>query len=107
MGVELVVNDLRRGLSRKRACYAKKLLGIEVEIVECDATELHRLGVKAGIAPMHELTAPHFEELDRVYGLLCRVGFKEVTVERATEDEIVVTMGAGYDVRKGTLGGSQ
>ncbi|NPA96475.1 MAG: class I SAM-dependent methyltransferase [Crenarchaeota archaeon] len=125
--VDLTFIDLRKRALDNAVSYARKLLGIEARGIECSATEVHRLGLRADIALVHGLSTPHFdpyqmvrlcaalakvvepsgiaiiEEFDRVYGLLCRAGCKEVTIERASEEEIVVTISAGYDVRRGVF----
>ena len=127
LGIELVINDLRASALDKAARYAKEVLGIDIETLCCDATELHRLGVKADIVLMYGVSTPHFdpyrmiqlsaslarvvnpegvvliEEFDRVYGLLCRVGFRALTVERADEESAVITLDAGYDVKRGVF----
>ncbi len=123
--VELFVNDLRRSALEKARRYGKQLLGIDVNIVECDAIDIWRLNLVFDAALLYGISAPHFdpyklvqlvagvawtlrprglflvEEFDRIYGLLCRVGCKDLTIDYAGEDRIVLTVGAGYDPLRG------
>ena len=125
INVELTINDLRISALEKARRYAKELLGIEISTLREDALKLYEHGIKVDIALMYGVSAPHFnpyqmvqliagvawilepdgiflvEEFDRVYGLLCRVGYKDITVEHAGKDRIVITLDGGYNARIG------
>ena len=129
-GVELVINDLRSSALEKAREYAKRLLGMDIETLREDAVNLWRHGMRVDVALLYGLSTPHFdpyrmiqltvstawilrphglfivEESDRVYGALCRVGYKEVIVERGDENQLVLSLAGGaedYDPRTGTF----
>jgi len=126
-GVELIVNDLRDSALGKAKAYAKRLLNLDIEVLKEDAINLWRHGLRIDIALLYGLSTPHFdpyrmvqlvagtawilephgvfivEESDRVYGILCRVGCKDVIIDYAGEDRIVLSINAGYDSRTGTF----
>jgi len=123
--VELVVNDLRGSALAKAREYAKQILGIEIATLREDALRLYEHDIRVDIALMYGISAPHFnpyqmvqlaagvawilkpnglflvDEFDRVYGLLCRVGCKDITIEHAGEDRILLTLNGGYNSRTG------
>ena len=101
--------------------------GVEAEVVARDALELHELGVKADIVLMYGHSAPHFdpwdfvrllasvaqsvrddgifvaEEGDRRYAVFLARGYKELLVERAAGDALVVSVHGSYDPVRGTV----
>ncbi len=126
-GVELIVNDLRNSALEKAKVYAKRLLNVDIEVLKEDAVNVWRHGLRIDIALLYGLSTPHFdpykmiqlvagtawmlrphgmfivEEFDRVYGILCRVGCKDVVVDYVGEDRIVLSVNVGYDSRTGTF----
>ncbi len=127
LGVELIVNDLRGSALERAKTYAKRLLNLDIEVLKEDAVNVWRHGLRIDVALLYGLSTPHFdpyrmvqlvagtawmlrphglfivEEFDRVYGILCRVGCKDIVVDYAGEDRVVLSVNAGYDSRTGTF----
>jgi len=125
--VKLIVNDLRESALEKAKAFGKEILGKDVDVLLCDAAEIHRHGVKADIALLYGLSTPHFnpwsmvrltvsvakvlepsgvfivEESDRHYNVFYKVGYKDVLPEYVSENKVVLTIHSGYDVRKGVF----
>lgn len=123
--VKLILTDVREDVLRIGKKWGAEELGIDIEISCTDAREIHRLGVKADIILMYGYSATHFDpweminllasvsetlhddglfiinEIDRVYRIFYEVGFKRVLPEKITEDKLIISIHAGYDVLRG------
>jgi len=123
---DLVVNDVRRDALEKARRLVKRVVGIEPRVVECDARELHRCGLRFDVALVWGFTMPHFspfdaarllasvaasleshgllliEERDHVYTAL-RSGWREVVVEAIEGGRAVVSLYSGYNVFLGVF----
>ncbi len=127
MDVELIVNDVRGSALEKAKVFARELLNKEARAIKDNALNIHKHSVKADIALLYGFSTPHFnpydmvrltasvgrvlrhdglyivEEVDRMYNIMCLIGYKYVLPEIASEEEVVISMHAGYDVRKGVF----
>ncbi|RLG73978.1 MAG: hypothetical protein DRO14_06145, partial [Thermoprotei archaeon] len=125
--VELIINDVRESALEKAKVFAKELLSKEARTIKDDALNIHKYSVKADVALLYGFSTPHFnpydmvrlaasvgavlrydglyivEEVDRIYNIMCLIGYKYVLPEIASEEEVVISMHAGYDVRKGVF----
>ena len=124
--VELTVLDLRMDALRVAERFGSEELG-GVSVVQSDATRLAELGLRADLCLIYGFSTPHFnpwsmvrllanladvlsedglllvEELDRVYTVFYRTGYKEWLPEGVSEDRLFVTIHSGYDFRKGVF----
>ncbi|MCE4622498.1 MAG: class I SAM-dependent methyltransferase [Desulfurococcales archaeon] len=127
-GVEsdITIADLRESALRIAEEYAKEYLGITVETVVAPAEDFAgTLACPKDIILIHGYSLPHLDpyrfvrmsanmaaclnydgvvmiqELDRVYNIFYLIGYKDVLVEKATEDHLVVSYHSGYDYRLG------
>ena len=122
VAVDLIVNDVRENALRKAIEFSKEILGFEAKIIIDDALNIHKHDIVADVVLLYGLTTPHFspydmvrltasvsnvtrrngvfivEELDRTYNLM---GYKDVLAEVATENAVILSFHAGYDIRTG------
>ena len=127
MEVNLTINDLRKSALNKAKIFSKQVLGKEAVILMKDATRLHELNVKYDIALLYGFSTPHFnpfhmikmissmgkilkthgvfliEETDRIYNIFYLAGYKDILLEYANNEEIVISMHLGHNVNKGTF----
>ena len=99
----------------------------EVETLEADAGELHRLELNPDVVLIYGYSAPHFdpwkmarllastaealgeegllilEETDRRYNILYLAGYKDVLPEKVDREAVTLSVHAGYDLRRGTF----
>ncbi|BCU69669.1 methyltransferase domain-containing protein [Stygiolobus caldivivus] len=122
----LVITDLREKALEKAKEFSRKELGLEAETRVLDAREVHKLGVKADVILMYGNSHPHFSTLDMVKFLssaslslkedgvlliqgvntflsVINRGYKQVLVEKVTDNKVVVSIHAGYDEIKGKV----
>jgi len=100
---------------------------VDISVIVDNAVNLYKHGVKADIALIYGLSTGHFnpydmvkltastgkilepdgillvEDADRIYNIFYSRGYKLVLPEYAGEDRIVLSVHAGYDVRKGVF----
>ena len=125
ISTRLVVVDLRRTALERAKELSNEILGSEAEVVETDATEVHKHVSSASIALMLGYTSPHFspydllrltisvaaslkpsgvfvlEEHDRFGDILMRIGYRYVVPEHADEDMITLSIHSRYDHLRG------
>jgi len=125
ISIRLVVVDLRRTALERAKELSGEVLGSEAEVVEADATEVHKHISGASMALMFGYTSPHFcpyellrlttsvaaslkssgvfvlEEHDRFGDILMRIGYRYVVPEHADEDMITLSIHSRYDHLRG------
>jgi len=124
--VEVTVADVRRSALMLAARLLGERLGVKARVVEAAAEEVaERAPCPFDVILVYGLSTPHLdpyqfvrvaagmaacldkdgvavlEEGDRVYTILYKAGYREVHVEEAGEDRLVVSYHAGYDLRRG------
>ena len=123
---KLIITDLREEALGKAKEFSRRELGIEAETHVLDAREVHKLGVRADIILMYGNSHPHFSTLDMVRFLssaslslkddgilliqgmnallhVIRSGYRDVLVEKVTENKALISLHAGYDEVRGTF----
>lgn len=128
VGVDLAVLDLRRGALEAARAYSRRLLGFEARTVEAGVEDIpDAAGCPYDVILVYGRSTPHLDpyslvraaagmasclsgdgvvvvdEADRVYGVCYRSGYREVLVEEAGPDRLVVSYHAGYDPRRGVF----
>jgi hypothetical protein len=126
-GCTLSIVDLREKALEKARLLGRQELGREPETHVLDVRDLRGLPTKHDVALLWGLTTPHFdpwdmmkamagvsgvlsddgvlviEEVDRVYLRFTQFGYQRVLVESATEDEAVLSLHAGFDIKTGSF----
>ncbi len=124
--VDLLITDLREKALEVAKKWALEVLGREVRTRVLDARRAYEIGEMFNIVLIYGLSMAHFspweftfilassgellqdggifivDQVDIRLGILMRIGYKALVVERATEDGVVISLHAGYDVIKGT-----
>jgi len=128
MGVESEISivDLRESALRMAEKYAEEYLGITVETVVAPAEDFAgTLSCPKDIILIYGYSLPHLDpyrfvrasanmaacldyngvvmihEIDRIYNIFYLIGYKDVLVEKASEDNLIVSYHSGYDNRLG------
>jgi len=125
--VDLIVSDVRGSALEKAKIFAREFLNREICTIKDNILNIHRYDIKADIVLLYGFSTPHFnpydmvrlaasvgkvlkndglyivEETDRMYNITYLIGYERVLPEIATEEEVVVSLHAGYDVRRGTF----
>jgi ubiquinone/menaquinone biosynthesis C-methylase UbiE len=124
----LTVLDARKddlGLAREWLRIAE--INPKLKLVQGDAREVAKLVGEHDVAVLWGYTMPHFdpfdavklfanvatilsddgvfmiEDMDRVYGILYRTGYKDFLVEGQRENHTIVSIHEGYNIRRGTF----
>ncbi len=125
VAVDLIVNDVRETALRKAIEFSKEILGFEANIIMDDTLNIHKHDIVADLVLLYGLIMPRFspydmvrltalvsnitrrngvfivEELDRTYNVMYLMGYKDVLAEVATENAVIPSLHAGYDIRTG------
>ncbi|PCN50639.1 hypothetical protein B6U99_03205 [Candidatus Geothermarchaeota archaeon ex4572_27] len=121
----LTVVDLRREALETARRFCREELGFEPEIAEVDVRRVHELGVEADVALMYGLSTPHFspwdmvrvcassslslgadglmivEEADRFEAVFRRMGYRDIHVEHASDERVVMSLHRDHDMLTG------
>lgn len=123
--VNLLLTDLRKDILTKAEELAKEEVSASVETLVLDAREAHRLDKEFDIVLIYGLSMPHFDpwdvvrllssasfttrddglliiqEADRRYTIFYLVGYQRVLAERASEQEVTLSLHVGYEPKSG------
>ena len=125
--VKLYINDIRRDALKIAALQAEKILGFKPDLILEDATLLYKRNITANLALLYGFSTPHFdpysmirliastakilepdgiflvEDVDRIYSIFYQIGYKDINPEDVGEESVVLSLHAGYDVRRGVF----
>ena len=127
LNIKLTIIDMRESALSKAKEFTKKVLGIEAEIIIHDVRKKLNLGGSFDVALLWGYTTPHFnpwdmmrvlaniasllrsnglyiyDETDRVYSIFTVMGYKEVIVEKANSNKLVLTVHKGREFKTGYM----
>ena len=125
--VKLTILDIREYALKIGKNWGERELKVNVNYIVQDARDTYKLKSKFDIALLYGFSTPHFnpwdmirllaslsetllneslfivEEVDRIYNIFYLRGYKDILVEQVTEDEIVISVHAGYSTKKGSF----
>jgi len=126
-GCTLTIVDLREKALETSRLLCHQETGLKPETYVLDARDLRTLPMKCDVALLWGLSTPHFdpwdmtkvmasassaldddgvlvvEEVDRVYLRFTQFGYQRVLVENAAEDEAVISLHSGFDIKTGSF----
>ncbi|MHA1616346.1 MAG: hypothetical protein ACTSX9_03450 [Candidatus Njordarchaeales archaeon] len=125
--VKLCILDLRRGALDIARRFSKEMLGSEAETIVHDVRKIHELGKEWDIGLMTGYSMTHFnpweaikifsgiaaslsndglcffEEVDRIYHVFLRMGYKRILPERMDDGSVTISIHKRYDVITGSM----